>query len=524
MGVLTQLVKSNTQRPPIGRQTGLLGAGSQRGSTVGQAMDAYATSGWVFSIIGRITNSVAQVDWDELVETKAATPRTRRLLAQAGKGGLFTGAPTRGSRVAASTLSHKRLKDLIASGQLESAPTMSRAMQLWNNPNPFFSEHELVECIQQHLELVGEGWLVIVRGDDGEPAELWVVRPDRMKPVPDRDQFIRGYLYTAGTEKIPLDVEDVIFLRVPSPTDVYRGMGPVQAILFDLDADKFAAQWNRNFFTNNAEPGGTIEVPDGLSDVEWDRLKTQWNQEHLGVSNTGRVAILEHAHWVDRKYSHEDMSFIDGRKWARDTILGAWGMPGSTIGIAENVNRANAMAAEVLLDRHIVVPRLDRIKMALNGRLWPMFADSAGRVVTYIDPTPEDETQRLMEATVAYKAGLYTKDEGRAVLGKPPVEDGTGGEFFKPPAPVAFSSPGVPEEPGTPSTGEPTSADGKAKAAPSTWPQPLQDLDETMARNWEKRLAGEADSAIEMLRTQWREERGVDSDFLVAAMLAGVGD
>ena len=256
MGMLTHLVqRANNIRPVLaGRSVGGgYGLGGGGASGFNEAANAYASSGWLFSIIGRITNSVARVDWQELVPTPKASPLTRSLVTGMQKSG---------------TLSQAALKALVANGQMQPAATMSPAFALWCNPNPFFSQHELVEVIQQHIELRGEGWIVAVRDDNGVPVELWPVRPDKMTPVADRDNYIAGYIYRNGSESIPLGVDDVIFIRVPSPVDMYRGMGPVQSILYDLDADRFAAQWNRNFFTNGAEPGGVIEATEPLTDEE----------------------------------------------------------------------------------------------------------------------------------------------------------------------------------------------------------------------------------------------------------------
>ncbi|KKK81335.1 hypothetical protein LCGC14_2814460, partial [marine sediment metagenome] len=64
-----------------------------------------------------------------------------------------------------------------------------------------------------------------------------------------------------------MGVDDVVQLKMPNPLDPYRGMGPVQSILADLDSERYSAAWNRNFFINGAEPGGIIEVDRRLDDA-----------------------------------------------------------------------------------------------------------------------------------------------------------------------------------------------------------------------------------------------------------------
>ena len=500
MGMLTELIqRANTSRlSSVTRTVGGYGLGGAGGSTFGQAANAYATSGWLYAIIGRITNGVARVDWQELVPTPKANTRTRSMVAGLARRDTV--------KVAAQSLSQPVLKAMVASGQMQPATELSPAFKLWSNPNPFYSQHELVEVIQQHLELRGEGWIVVVRDERGVPVELWPVRPDKMTPIPSRDEFVSGYVYKNGNESIPLENDDVIFLRVPSPMDMYRGMGPVQSILYDLDADRYAAQWNRNFFTNGAEPGGIIEASEGLSDAELERLTTQWRSEHQGVNQAHRVAILEKAKWVDRQYTHTDMAFIDGRKWSRDIFLGAFGISGSMIGVSESVNRANAEAGEVMFSRWTVVPRCDRIKMAINSRLQTMFGGSTQGVITYIDPTPEDRQLRALVSTSAYKVGLVTRDEGRTELGLPPAVDGSGDEFFVPQA-----AGGAIEEPMQ-----------MSKALDERWAAPLRAAEREMADAWGDRLREQGEVAVDTLRDLWVDDKSLDADSIIKALLAGV--
>ena len=60
----------------------------------------------------------------------------------------------------------------------------------------------------------------------------------------------------------------------------------------------------------------------------------------------------------------------------RDMILEAFGMSPHMIGREEDINRANAEAAEDVFARWVLMPRLDRIKDALNHQLLPLFASS----------------------------------------------------------------------------------------------------------------------------------------------------
>ena len=120
-----------------------------------------------------------------------------------------------------------------------------RVLDLLRRPNPFYTRQLLFETCQQHIELCGEGWIVVVKNVLGWPTQLWPVRPDRMRVVPDPDEFIAGYEYLGPDgEVVPLGIDEVLSIKTPNPYDAYRGLGPVQSILLDAGLIRTATFWN----------------------------------------------------------------------------------------------------------------------------------------------------------------------------------------------------------------------------------------------------------------------------------------
>ena len=384
---------------------------TSRNDPAGQ-MRAFGSVGTLFGVVSRTANATGQVDWKLF---RKSTDQRRRY------------GPNEDSRVEV---------------------TRHLALQVWNNPNDFYTRQILVESGQQHLDLTGEGWCVF--GYDGGspwPTSIWPVRPDRIEPVPSPTQFISGYIYTGPSgEKVPLERREVMRLRMPNPLDPYRGMGPVQSLLADLDASRFSAEWNRNFFLNSAEPGGIIEVPKVLTDTEFEQLRMRWDEQHRGLSKAHRVALLEHGKWVPNAYSQRDMQFAQLRTVSRDTILEAFGFPKSVLGITENVNKANAEAGEITFGRWLTKPRLERWKQALNSDFLPLFGDTAvGLEFDYCNPIPTDTTTDNEQLTARANAAKALADAGydldgiTEAVGLPPIAAAP-----KPPPPPPAAPPGEP--------------------------------------------------------------------------------
>ncbi|MFI0233153.1 phage portal protein [Streptomyces sp. NPDC017086] len=369
----TSAVAAQTPVPFASRAASYSGGlfGSSR--TAEGQMRAMSAVGTLFAIVDRTSNATALVDWKLYRKAKSGRKEDRTEV------------------------------------------TSHAALDLWQKPNPFMPRQEFVESFQQHQDLTGEAWWVISRAKGVRlPLEMWPVRPDRMMPVPDRDTFLRGYIYTSPDgEQIPLALDEVIQLRRPNPLDPYRGLSPVLSILPDLDTSRYASEWSRAFFVNSAQPGGIIEVPSALSDDQFDELRDRWNEQHRGVGNAHRVAILEHGKWVDRTISQRDMQFVELRGATADRIREAYGISKTAIGDFEDINRASALAAKSWFAEQQTVPRLERIKAALNHELLPMYGATAiGLEFDYEPPTPPDPEVEAQQLTARSAAAAVLVREG----------------------------------------------------------------------------------------------------------------
>ena len=323
-------------------------------STMEAQMRAMSTVGTLFAIVSRLANSTAEVRWQLWRRTRSGRDEDRVLI------------------------------------------NRHAALDLWQRPNPFMTRREFVEATQQHTDLTGEGPWVVSRDPRSDiPLELWPVRPDRLEPVPHPTQFLSGYVYVGpGGERVPLQLNQVIRIKMPNPLDPYRGMGPVQAMLVDIDSARYGAEWNRNFFLNGAEPGGIVEVDERLGDDEFDEMTSRWREQHQGVANAHRVAILERGKWVERKFSLRDMQFAELRDVSRETIREAFGFPKAMLGSVDDVNRANAEAGEVMFARWLVQPRCERLKEVLNTQLLPLFGETTQNLeFDYVTPVPQSREQ-----------------------------------------------------------------------------------------------------------------------------------
>jgi HK97 family phage portal protein len=333
-------------------------------------MSTYRTSGTVFSIVSLLQSAPASPRW-HLYKKQPMDGRRR----------YTTG--DRGSDQRVEVVQHA-------------------ALQLWNKPNGIMSGFEFREGSNQHLELTGETFWVIDKESVVFPTSMWYVRPDRMEPIPDPDDFLLGWMYTGPNgEQVPLRTDEVIIEKMPDPLDSFRGAGPVGSIMANIDQQKYATEYQRNLFYNGAQPGGILQSPNRLGEAEFDELVDRWRETHQGVARAGRIGILENGiTWIPDTHSNKDLEYGNLRLTNRDEIREAWRMHKHMLGTTDDVNRANATTAEEVFVGWQTLPRLDRRRDTLNYKLLPLFGSTGDNVeFDYEDPSPANEEADNAELT-----------------------------------------------------------------------------------------------------------------------------
>lgn len=174
---------------------------------------------------------------------------------------------------------------------------------LHDAPNPEMTSFTLRETLMGHLGTWGNGYAEIAYNNAGGINALWPLRPDKMKVEREwvgegLDQRAGGliYKYTLpqkfGSKQVTLPAERVFHVKGLG-FDGRIGYSPIglqrQAVGLGLAAEEYAAR----FFANDARPGGVLRHPGKLSEEAHGRLSKSWKEQHQGLSQAHRLAILE---------------------------------------------------------------------------------------------------------------------------------------------------------------------------------------------------------------------------------------
>ena len=314
-------------------------------------------------------------------------------------------------------------------------------LDLLARPNKFMTGFELFKGISIDLDLLGNSYILKAKSKGGKTLELWPLRPDWVKILPNDEEVIGGYEYRVpGGTAQEYKFDEVIHIKEANPKSAFYGVPTVKPALEVIKSLVYAIRWNMNFFYNSARPDFIIFTKFKMKKDDKDELKRMWQSEFGGLEKSHRFGIL---HGEDTKMEKltqtiRDMEFGKLTETATNQILAAFGVPKSIIGMM-GMNRAEAEAQIYTFLSETVEPRYQMINEKLNEFLVSEFGDNL--YLDYVDPTPENREAITKEYEMALKNNWMVINEVRDKEGLPPLDGGW--DFYLPVA--LMPAGGVPE-------------------------------------------------------------------------------
>lgn len=281
----------------------------------------------------------------------------------------------------------------------------------------------LLEGIAANLLLHGNAYVQLIADAGDAPAELCLLRPERVQVLSDERGWPIGYMYRAGTQmtRYPkadgLGRQQVAHIKALHPRDDHYGMGCIEAAIGAASVHNRAARWNKALLDHGARPSGALsyEPSDGsvMSAEQFKRLKEELAQEFSGAVNAGRPLLLEGGlKWQSLSLSPADMDFVALKEGAARDIALAFGVPPVLVGLPGDATYANAREAGRALYRQTILPMAGRVLGALSK----MLGDWMGPVKLAVDA---DQITELAED----RAKLWQQVEAASFLSEAEKRD-----------------------------------------------------------------------------------------------------
>lgn len=302
------------------------------------------------------------------------------------------------------------------------------------SPNPQQVWEELVDAIVGHMFLGGEVFLEGVTIGK-ELREIYALRPDLTSPEPAEDGSVAAYVFEGASGQKRFEIEPrrfspILHVRNWHPTDHWRGLPVMSAAAGAGDEHNAAVNHAKALYQNAARPSGALvfapkDGSDKLTDDQFERLKFELTDEHVGPENAGKPLVLDGGlTWQQMGFSPKELESGEGRAAAAREIALALGVPPLLLGLPGDNTFSNYYEGKIALWEHTIWPLATLIAAKLTAWVRPLYPDIT--VAFDQERSPMAEAQKRDRWERLANANFLTIDEKRGELGFAPLPNKEG--------------------------------------------------------------------------------------------------
>lgn len=298
---------------------------------------------------------------------------------------------------------------------------------LLRRPNPHQGSFEFKRDYFSWLKLTGNGYVWQNKSsENAPPSELWIIPSHMIKPVPDGNMFIRGYMFKpGGAMEIPLEPWEVSHARTFNPFSRYVGLSAIESLMLTATADLAEQRFNSNLFAkDNAKLPGALAFADNIPDPDWEKMKMDAQDNWGGMKRAGPMMLrgvgAGGVQWITMSANQKEMEFLETRKFNKEEIYGKLA-PGLAAILDVNATEANALAGKAVFAEYNLYPLLTLAQEKWSNDILPAYGDN---ITGEFDDVRKSD--RLLDLTEQdHYEKVHTVNEIRSeYYGDDPVEGG----------------------------------------------------------------------------------------------------
>lgn len=209
------------------------------------------------------------------------------------------------------------------------------------------------------MSLAGNYWIILAEDFKSiagiAPAELCTLKFSRDFQRVEGVEIIAAGAF--GSKKAYFPIEQVIHSMFPNPNDQFYGLSPFVAAARPVLLERYGKEFNMAFYLRGATQTGVIETTEDLSKSRFNRLMRTFENAFTGKANWWRTLFMpKGAKWVNSSLTMEQMQHLETMRDNKKDILAVMGVPGSLVGLVDDVNRATAEQQERLFYQNTIMP------------------------------------------------------------------------------------------------------------------------------------------------------------------------
>lgn len=297
-------------------------------------------------------------------------------------------------------------------------------LDLLDRFNETTTQSDAFYLTESHLDLAGDAFWYLEGGDTNNIKNIYLLQPDKVELVlgniyAGATRMVEAYKYKTLVDGKSVEVaykpEEILHIKVPNPNNPYRGHSVVEGIATSVDIDSATLEATRKFYENGMMAQFMLTTDNKLTQDQLKKLKAEMRAAYGGAKNFWKVPVFGGGIKPQTvQMSAKDAEMLPQQMWLRDKIMAAFKNTKASLGIVEDVNRANSESSLLNWKQSTIKPKMCRIIDSLNEFLVPRYGDNL--VLGFKDPVPEDMTRKVTDATQLFGAGIITQDEAREMV------------------------------------------------------------------------------------------------------------
>lgn len=336
-----------------------------------------------------------------------------------------------------------------------------------DGPNPYQDIVQFCETMMIHALLRGNAYARIYFDNRGRVSELYIFPPDSITPVVENGQVF--YDTTKDGQTFRLKHTNVFHLRGPS-LDGLIGMSPIDFAKETVGAAQAMVKHGGGVWKNGARIGGVLTHPGKLTPAGLQNLKSSWNSQSTGPTNSGGTAILENGvKYESITMTFEQSQYIEQRKLSRADIASIFHVPPHMIGDLERATFSNIEQQSLEFVTYTLRPWFVRWEAAIKSRLLNDDERKIYKAEFNADALLRgDFLSRQNGLAIQRQNGIINIDEWRALENRNPLPDNAGQEYL---VPMNMHPAGTDPEPQSEPTPTPDAVPNTTGIAPDKTPR-----------------------------------------------------
>ena len=276
--------------------------------------------------------------------------------------------------------------------------------ELLRRPNPLMSRFEFIEATAAYKSLTGNAyWWLNSPVPGSPPAEIWIIPPHKIDPVPDEKMYLSGYMYHADNgQDFPIPLHQIVHFKGFNPLSEFIGLSPVESIATVAIGDMAMQKWNTQAFgENNARLPGILAFADPFNPSDWQQMQEEVDR----AAKLRNIMMLQNVSpdgvkWIQASLSQKEMEFLAGREFNKEEIYGIFA-PGLASMLDVNATEANANTGKATFTEYALWPMIVSMAEKITNDLLPSYGENL--TGEFDDIRVTDRAMELSEQEAAAK-------------------------------------------------------------------------------------------------------------------------